>query len=225
MTIDAMFEEWYANLDEEDKEVLSKKAYARAGFIAGYQQIKQSVEEKNITANMAHETIARQANEDEVAAVFRLHIMRFWSNERIGKFCMHLLGIDFDRAQLDGINKIPHSAVLNQIGKELVDEKITRAKAIKLGFRVLGIQPYITRLERLAQDAAEKIFISPSLSFQLMDAVGNIEAGNYSVKCWKCEEQYQPKPEDLKRWAESGASFEPTDWECPSCKAAEGEHP
>ena len=52
------------------------------------------MEEKDITANMAHEAIARQSNEDEVAAVFRLHIMRFWSRDRIENFCPHLLGID-----------------------------------------------------------------------------------------------------------------------------------
>lgn len=52
------------------------------------------MEEKDITANMAHEAIARQSNEDEVAAVFRLHIMRFWSRDRIENFCLHLLGID-----------------------------------------------------------------------------------------------------------------------------------
>jgi len=52
------------------------------------------MEEKDITENMARETIALQSNEDEVAAVFRLHIMRFWSRERIENFCLHLLGVD-----------------------------------------------------------------------------------------------------------------------------------
>ena len=52
------------------------------------------MEEKDITANMARETIARQSNEDEVTAVFRLHILRFWSRERIENFCLHLLGVD-----------------------------------------------------------------------------------------------------------------------------------
>ena len=45
------------------------------------------------------------------------------------------------------------------------------------------------------------------------------------TKCWKCESMFTPKAEDLKRWAESGAPFDPTDWECPSCKALEGELP
>jgi len=48
------------------------------------------------------------------------------------------------------------------------------------------------------------------------------EVQNY-VKCWKCSSRYQPKAEDLKRWAESGQPFDPTDWECPSCEALEGE--
>ena len=52
------------------------------------------MDEKDITAEMAHEAIARQLNEDEVASVFRLHIMRFWSHERKLNFCLHLLGID-----------------------------------------------------------------------------------------------------------------------------------
>ena len=43
---------------------------------------------------MARETIARQSNEDEVTAVFRLYILRFWSRERIENFCLHLLGVD-----------------------------------------------------------------------------------------------------------------------------------
>lgn len=46
-----------------------------------------------------------------------------------------------------------------------------------------------------------------------------------SVKCWKCESMFTPKAEDLKRWAESGQPFDPTDWECPSCEALEGEPP
>lgn len=52
------------------------------------------MEEKDITANMARETIARQSNEDEVTAVFRLYILRFWSRERIENFCLNLLGVD-----------------------------------------------------------------------------------------------------------------------------------
>lgn len=52
------------------------------------------MEEKDITANMARETIRRQSNEEEVAAVFRLHIKRFWSQERIVLFCIELLGVN-----------------------------------------------------------------------------------------------------------------------------------
>jgi len=57
------------------------------------------MDEKDITAEMAHEAIARQSNEDEVASVFRLHIMRFWSHERKLNFCLHLLGIDLQEFQ------------------------------------------------------------------------------------------------------------------------------
>lgn len=72
------------------------------------------MDEKNITAETAHEAIARQSNEDEVASVFRLHIMRFWSHERKLNFCLHLLGVDLQewrawreavehRVQADGV--------------------------------------------------------------------------------------------------------------------------
>lgn len=57
------------------------------------------MDEKDITAEMAHEAIARQSNEDEVASVFRLHIMRFWSRERNLNFCLHLLGVDLQEWQ------------------------------------------------------------------------------------------------------------------------------
>lgn len=60
--------------------------------------------------------------------------------------------------------------------------------------------------------------------YEWINIFQNGEVQNF-VKCWKCQERYQPKAEDLKRWAESGTSFDPTDWECPSCEAAEGEHP
>lgn len=35
-----MFEEWYANLPEEDKAIEDKKSFARAGFIAGYNAVE-----------------------------------------------------------------------------------------------------------------------------------------------------------------------------------------
>jgi len=64
------------------------------------------MEEKDVTANMAHETISVQSNEDEVTNVFRLHILRFWSRERQVNFGLWLLDqeearrwIDFKAAQ------------------------------------------------------------------------------------------------------------------------------
>ena len=38
------------------------------------------------------------------------------------------------------------------------------------------------------------------------------------VKCYKCDAEFEPKVDDLKIWGESGESFDPTDWECPSCQ-------
>lgn len=40
------------------------------------------------------------------------------------------------------------------------------------------------------------------------------------VKCVMCGKEFEPKPEELKAWAESGADFDPTDWECPACEEA-----
>lgn len=41
------------------------------------------------------------------------------------------------------------------------------------------------------------------------------------VKCYQCGIEFEPEPQRLKEWAESGKNFEPTDWECPNC---EGEY-
>ena len=51
---------------------------------------------EDITFADIFSAIWRQANEDEVEGVFRLHILRFWSRDRTTKFCLHLLG---DEAQ------------------------------------------------------------------------------------------------------------------------------
>ena len=40
------------------------------------------------------------------------------------------------------------------------------------------------------------------------------------VKCVMCGNEFEPKPEELKAFAESGADFDPTDWECPTCEVA-----
>ena len=38
------------------------------------------------------------------------------------------------------------------------------------------------------------------------------------VVCYKCETKFEPSPPKVKEWAESSRPFEPTDWECDSCK-------
>ena len=38
------------------------------------------------------------------------------------------------------------------------------------------------------------------------------------VKCYKCDTDFEPTKEEMKAWAESGDSFDPTDWECSKCK-------
>ena len=37
------------------------------------------------------------------------------------------------------------------------------------------------------------------------------------VECFMCGAKFEPRPEKLKEWAESGRDFDPTDWECKSC--------
>lgn len=45
------------------------------------------------------------------------------------------------------------------------------------------------------------------------------------IECYICGQEFEPDPEKLKAWAESGENFEPTDWECPDCYAYEPEIP
>lgn len=37
------------------------------------------------------------------------------------------------------------------------------------------------------------------------------------VTCFVCGAKFEPRPEKLKEWAESGRDFCPTDWECQAC--------
>ena len=37
------------------------------------------------------------------------------------------------------------------------------------------------------------------------------------VECFMCGAKFEPRPEKLKEWAESGRDFDPTDWECKTC--------
>ena len=37
------------------------------------------------------------------------------------------------------------------------------------------------------------------------------------ISCYQCGIDFQPNPEEIKQWAESGRQFEPTDWLCPDC--------
>ncbi len=39
------------------------------------------------------------------------------------------------------------------------------------------------------------------------------------MTCWICGKEFEPDPERLREWAESGVQFDPTDWECPECQA------
>lgn len=40
------------------------------------------------------------------------------------------------------------------------------------------------------------------------------------MTCWMCNTDYEEDPERVRAWAESDKNFDPTDWECPDCKAA-----
>jgi hypothetical protein len=46
-----------------------------------------------------------------------------------------------------------------------------------------------------------------------------IDYSHATVPCYLCGEPFEPDPEKLKAWAESGAAFQPDDWECPECAA------
>lgn len=41
------------------------------------------------------------------------------------------------------------------------------------------------------------------------------------MECYICGKLFDPDPERVKAWGESGEDFEPTDWECPDCDALE----
>lgn len=43
------------------------------------------------------------------------------------------------------------------------------------------------------------------------------------VTCWICNKPYEPNPEKVKAWAESGSNFDGADWECPECLSTEFE--
>jgi hypothetical protein len=45
------------------------------------------------------------------------------------------------------------------------------------------------------------------------------------VECYQCGQMFEPDPAKVNAWAESGADFEPTDWECPDCYNYEPEPP
>lgn len=47
-----------------------------------------------LTARDAREAIARQENEDEIAMVFRIHMMRRWSYTQRYRFCMSIITND-----------------------------------------------------------------------------------------------------------------------------------
>lgn len=54
---------------------------------------------EDITFADIFKAIWRQANEEEVAGVFRLHIRRFWSRDMVVSFCLHLLGVELQEWQ------------------------------------------------------------------------------------------------------------------------------
>ncbi len=45
------------------------------------------------------------------------------------------------------------------------------------------------------------------------------------VPCYQCGQPFEPSPDALKAWVESDRTFDPTDWVCPACSAAEERRP
>ena len=42
-----------------------------------------------------------------------------------------------------------------------------------------------------------------------------------TVNCHLCNEPFQPDPEKVDAWGNSGRPFDPTDWECGDCHVAQ----
>jgi hypothetical protein len=38
-----------------------------------------------------------------------------------------------------------------------------------------------------------------------------------TINCHICNRPYEPDPDKVQAWADSGRRFEPTDWECEEC--------
>lgn len=51
------------------------------------------------------------------------------------------------------------------------------------------------------------------------------KGGDNRVPCWMCGELFQPDPDALRRWVESGRGWMPDDWTCPRCERAANEQP
>ena len=43
----------------------------------------------------------------------------------------------------------------------------------------------------------------------------------FTVKCYMCGKRFQPDPEQVTAWGNSGRDFDPTDWACKPCLATE----
>lgn len=43
------------------------------------------------------------------------------------------------------------------------------------------------------------------------------------MKCYICDREFEPDPQQLKAWAESECDFDPTDWECGDCQRMEAQ--
>jgi hypothetical protein len=65
----------------------------------------------------------------------------------------------------------------------------------------------------------------------LFDVVGTLDAQGvlhtaertpvqFAVPCCCCEELFEPDPQQVDAWGQSGRRFEPTDWVCQACEAA-----
>jgi hypothetical protein len=66
----------------------------------------------------------------------------------------------------------------------------------------------------------------------LFDVIGTLDAqgvlhtaervpAQFVVPCCYCEQLFEPDPQQVEDWGQSGRRFEPTDWVCQACKDAE----
>ena len=136
------------------------------------------MEEKNITKQDAIDAIGRQSNEDEVTAVFRIHILRFWSRERQENFGLWLLG-DEQKKEVKWLRKYKDAA------DEALSYLITNEKdahAAKLLLNALNIGAHEQPPEMASSEGERDMSELEKQAYELCLAIEQLPAGEYQTK-------------------------------------------